>query len=115
MHGLRASLVLGLIALVLAGSPTLRGADPTAGELAQALQQHYDAIKDFSTDFSHAYQGGVLKKQIMERGHLLVKKPGKMRWEYKTPDEKLFVSDGTKMYAYVPQDKQVTVSSIPKT
>ena len=76
--------------------------DSSARDLAQALQQKYDGIKDFSADFVHSYQGGVLRKQITERGHLLVKKPGKMRWEYTSPEEKLFVSDGVKMYSYHP-------------
>jgi outer membrane lipoprotein carrier protein len=44
---------------------------------------------------------------------VLVKKPGKMRWEYKSPDRKLFVSDGVKAYYYLPRDKQVVVSTIP--
>ena len=61
----------------------------------------------------HAYEGGVLRKQITERGKLQVKKPGKMRWEYTVPEEKLFVSDGVKMYSYIKQDKQVIVSDIP--
>jgi outer membrane lipoprotein carrier protein len=90
-----------------------RAAEPTAAELAVALQHKYDSIKDFSADFVHAYEGGVLHKQITERGTLLVKKPGKMRWEYTAPERKLFVSDGMKMYSYIPQDKQVIVSSIP--
>ena len=42
-----------------------------------------------------------------------VKKPGRMRWEYKVPEEKLFVSDGHKIYSYVPADKQVIVSNVP--
>src|SRR5205809_3204690 len=81
--------------------------------LAAQLQRKYASIKDFSADFVHAYQGGVLKKQITERGHVLVKKPGKMRWEYVAPEEKVFVSDGVKMYSYLPQDKQVIVTSVP--
>jgi len=44
---------------------------------------------------------------------LLVKKPGKMRWEYNAPEKKLFVSDGVKIYSYVPEDKQVIVSDVP--
>jgi len=86
----------------------------TASELAAALQHKYDTVKDFSADFVHAYEGGVLHKQVTERGKLVIKKPGKMRWEYSTPEEKLFVSDGVKMYSYIPQDKQVIVSTIPK-
>jgi outer membrane lipoprotein carrier protein len=37
-----------------------------------------------------------------------------MRWEYKTPEPKLFVSDGTTLYSYLPQDKQVMVSTVPQ-
>src|ERR1051325_8869833 len=89
-------------AITTAAATTVRAADATASEVAQALQKKYDGIKDFSADFTHVYEGGVLKKQVTERGHLLVKKPGKMRWDYTTPDAKTFVSDGLKMYSYVP-------------
>jgi len=90
-----------------------RAADQTAPELASALQRKYDGIKDFSADFTHTYEGGVLRKQITERGHLLVKKPGRMRWDYSVPEPKQFVSDGVKMYSYIPQDKQVIVATVP--
>ena len=100
--------------MVVVLCPTGRAADLTAPELALALQRKYEGIKDFSADFVHTYQGGVLRKQITEGGRLLVKKPGKMRWEYTRPEEKLFVSDGVKMYSYIPQDRQVIVSSVPR-
>jgi len=99
------------LAVLLLAAP--RAADLTAPELAAALQRKIDGIRDFSTDFAHAYEGGVLKKQITERGHLLVKKPGKMRWDYMDPEKKEFVSDGLKMYSYIPADKQVIVTSVP--
>lgn len=87
---------------------------PTADGVARDLQQKYDRIKDFSADFVHTYRGGVLKQQATERGRLLVKKPGKMRWEYTAPEKKTFVSDGRKIYSYIPQDKQVVVSTMPQ-
>jgi outer membrane lipoprotein carrier protein len=103
-----------LLTLALAATTlTLHAADPTAPELAQALQRRYDAVKDFSADFVHAYEGGVLRKQVTERGHLVVKKPGRMRWDYTSPEPKMFVSDGVKLYSYVPADKQVVVSAVP--
>jgi outer membrane lipoprotein carrier protein len=105
--------VAALIALSLVVAAP-RAADTTAPELAAALQKKIDGIKDFTTDFTHMYEGGVLRKQITERGRLLVKKPGKMRWDYTTPEQKQFVSDGVKMYSYIPQDKQVIVSSVPR-
>jgi outer membrane lipoprotein carrier protein len=104
----RTTVLLLTIAVVGAAA-----APPTASELAATLQRKYDGVKDFSADFVHAYEGGVLRKQITERGKLQVKKPGKMRWEYTAPEEKLFVSDGVKMYSYIKQDKQVIVSDVP--
>lgn len=104
-----------LLALVAAASVTAApaSADQTAVDLAAALQKKIDTIRDFTTDFTHTYEGGVLRKKITERGRLLVKKPGKMRWDYASPEPKQFVSDGVKMYSYLPQDKQVTVASVP--
>jgi outer membrane lipoprotein carrier protein len=106
--------VLLLAVLAVAGSAIpIDGAESTAVELAQSLQRKYDGIRDFSTDFVHTYRGGVLRKQLTEKGRLLIKKPGKMRWMYSAPEEKLFVSDGVKIYSYIPQDKQVIVTSVP--
>lgn len=107
-----ASVLAAYIAVVSGGGA--RGAGTNAAELAAALQRKYDTIKDFSADFVHTYQGGVLRKQVTERGHVLIKKPGKMRWDYTAPEEKRFVSDGVKIYSYLPQDKQVIVSSVPR-
>lgn len=95
----------------IAGSP--QAAEPSASEFARAVQRKYDALSAFSTDFVHTYQGGVLRTQLTERGRLLVKKPGRMRWEYTSPERKLFVSDGVKIYFYIPDDKRVIVSSVP--
>jgi outer membrane lipoprotein carrier protein len=105
-----------LIALLWLGTATAQApvGDTTAEALAQSLQRKYDGIRDFTADFVHTYRGGVLRKEVAERGRLFVKRPGKMRWEYVSPEEKLFVTDGVKMYSYLPQDKQVMVQSIPQ-
>src|ERR1700676_5421074 len=112
----RRALAAGLAVYFAAafGTTSRAAGGASASELAQALQRRYNGVKDFSADFVHAYQGGVLKKQISERGRVLIKKPGKMRWEYTAPEQKVFVSDGTKMYSYVPADKQVLVSTVAK-
>jgi outer membrane lipoprotein carrier protein len=102
-----------MLPLILAAAVAISAPDTDAAQLAQALQKKYDGIKDFSADFVHIYQGGVLRKQLTERGRLLIKKPGKMRWDYTAPEQKLFVSDGVKMYSYLPQDKQVVIASVP--
>jgi outer membrane lipoprotein carrier protein len=110
--------VLALITLLGVGAAgasqqTTRPADPVATELAESLQRKYATVRDFSADFVQTYQGGVLKRQLTDRGQMLIKKPGMMRWEYKSPDQKLFVSDGVKIYMYIPADRQVIVDSVP--
>lgn len=88
-------------------------AKPSAADTARALQQKYDRVTDFTADFTHVYEGGVLKKKASEGGTVQIKKPGKMRWDYTTPEKKEFVSDGHKIYSYIPADKQVIVSTMP--
>jgi outer membrane lipoprotein carrier protein len=90
------------------------GQQQSAQQVAGALQAKYDQIRDFSADFTQQYESGVLKRKITERGKVQVKKPGKMRWDYTAPEKKLFVSDGSQIYLWVPADNQVTTSAVPK-
>ena len=111
---MRLAIVLLAAALVSPVAAQTQRADPQSAEaVARALQENYDRVRDFTADFVHRYQGVVLRQTAVERGQLLVKKPGKMRWDYNAPERKLFVSDGRKLYSYLPQDKQVIVSDVP--
>jgi outer membrane lipoprotein carrier protein len=102
----------GLLSLLL--TATAGSAQQSATDLAQALQKKYDSIRDFSADFVQTSSSGVLKRKMTERGTVVIKKPGKMRWEYKKPpEEKLAVSNGVRTYLYVPIDKQVHVTAMP--
>jgi outer membrane lipoprotein carrier protein len=85
--------------------------DPEA--LAGALQARYQNVRDFTADFVQSYRGGVLRTETRERGTVAVKKPGRMRWVYTSPERKEFISDGQKMYSYIPEDRQVLVSDVP--
>jgi chaperone LolA len=101
-----------MVALAAAGAPS--ASQPDASDFARTLQKKYDTVRDFSADFVHTYEGGVLKQKATERGTVLIKKPAKMRWTYTHPEEKLFVSDGAKLYSYIKADRQVTVSALPR-
>lgn len=106
------ALICATAIVVLVGQGEAR--QQTAQEVAAALQTRYDTVRDFSADFTQQWESGVLKRKITERGKLQVKKPGKMRWDYVDPEKKLFVSDGSKIYLWVPADNQVTRSAVPK-
>lgn len=101
------------IGLIFALTISVSAQSPSADAVARDLQKKYDRVNDFSADFVHSYRGGVLKQQTTERGRMMVKKPGKMRWDYTAPEKKTFVSDGHKMYSYLPKDRQVIVGTVP--
>jgi outer membrane lipoprotein carrier protein len=82
-------------------------------DLARRVQARYDTVGDFEGQFTQTYEGGVLRTKTTEKGTVVIKRPGKMRWVYTAPERKEFVSDGTKVYAYFPLDKQVMVSPAP--
>jgi outer membrane lipoprotein carrier protein len=101
-----------LVLATLSGQAAL--AQPAGDALARAVQAHYQQVRDFTADFEQAYVGGALKRRSVERGTMAIRKPGRMRWDYEAPEKKLFISDGTRMYFYVPADKQVRVSAMPE-
>jgi outer membrane lipoprotein carrier protein len=103
-----------LLSIVLAAvSVAARQVAPSAADIGAALQTKYAAVADFSASFVHKYRGGVLKKEALERGTVLIKKPGRMRWTYDSPERKVFVADGRRIYSYIPEDRQVIVSEAP--
>jgi len=104
---------LTLLACILLPALPAAQARPAPDALARSLQQRYQGIRDFAADFVHTYRGGVLRTQTTERGNVKIKKPGRMHWVYTAPEKKEFVSDGLKVYSYLPQDKQVMVASMP--
>jgi outer membrane lipoprotein carrier protein len=86
---------------------------PPPAELAAAVQARYETVKDFSATFTQTYEGGVLRRKAREQGTVSVKKPGRMRWDYTSPEKKLFVSDGKTMFMYFPADRQVMRNPVP--
>ena len=106
--------LLAFAVLPTVETATAPQATPSAQEVATSLQQKYDAIRDFSTDFVHTHEGGALGRKREERGTLRVKKPGKMRWDYKAPNEKVFVSDGSRLIQYFPDENRAVVSAVPE-
>jgi outer membrane lipoprotein carrier protein len=72
--------------------------------LAAAVDAHYNHLRSLQAEFTEVYRGSGMDRT--ESGTLWLKKPGKMRWEYRSPKEKLFVSNGKDAWFYVPDDRQ---------
>ena len=97
---LRLAILLCLMALV----PRSGGATADVKTLAAAVDGHYNHLRSLEAEFTEVYRGAGMERT--ETGTLWLKKPGKMRWEYRSPKEKLFVSDGKDAWFYVPEDRQ---------
>ncbi|HKX29604.1 MAG TPA: outer membrane lipoprotein chaperone LolA [Blastocatellia bacterium] len=83
-------------------------------DLIKALQAKYLKVTTLSADFTQIYTSSNERPRT-ERGHLLLKKPGRMRWDYNTPEKKLFISNGRMIYEYVPSEKYVTRTPVKES
>ena len=99
-----------LAVVVMAVSVTAWAAD--VHTIAQAVDQRYNHLHTLEAQFTEIYRGGGMDRT--ETGVLWLKKPGKMRWEYRSPREKVFLSDGKDAWFYLPGDRQARKSPAKK-
>jgi outer membrane lipoprotein carrier protein len=88
------------------------GAITDVKTLAAAVDEHYNHLRSLEAEFTEVYRGAGMERT--EAGTLWLKKPGKMRWEYRSPREKLFVSNGRDAWFYVPEDRQARKTAARK-
>jgi outer membrane lipoprotein carrier protein len=80
--------------------------------LARAVDAHYNHLRSLQSDFTEIYRGDGPER--VESGTLWLKKPRKMRWEYRSPNEKLFISDGQAVWFYLPAERQLRKTALRK-
>ena len=101
---LRLFSVLRLMGVILLGS-CLMPAD-SADQLIQRVEKRYNSARTLSVNFVESYSVQGHARQP-ESGTLTLRKQGKMRWDYKQPVGKLFISDGKDVYLYTARDNRV--------
>jgi len=74
--------------------------------VVERVQKKYDGAADFRASFNQTLTNATFKRRSSSTGEVLLKKPGRMRWNYKTPETKTYVSDGDVLWLYEPEDKQ---------
>jgi outer membrane lipoprotein carrier protein len=85
---------------------------PSIDQVSDDLDRHYNDLRSLQAGFTETYRGAGITRA--ESGTLWLRRPGKMRWEYTMPREKLFVSDGKTAYFYVPGERQARKAPIEK-
>jgi len=100
--------------LLISALPLRLAAAPAADvkTMVAAVDTHYNHLHSLEAQFTEQYRGSGMDRT--ESGTLWLKKPGKMRWEYRSPREKLFVSDGKDAWFFVPGDRQARKTAAKK-
>ena len=106
--------------LALLGVALARPQSVVGGPLNISLEQYvhafessYHEVNTLRADFTQTYTSGGRTR--VESGTVSLAKGGRMRWDYREPEAKLFVSDGKELSLYVPAEKQVSRSAVKAT
>ena len=93
------------------GRGTAGETDPEAARLVERIEQWSRAHPHFEARFEQRFQPRIFGRERVESGRLTIRRPGRMRFDYETPEPKVFVSDGTNTWFHVPADRQVVVGA----
>jgi outer membrane lipoprotein carrier protein len=103
------SLVFAIVAMV----PQIRFV-ADAKTAARALESRYAHAKTLRASFFELYSDGKGAVQS-ESGTVYFSRPGRMRWDYQSPEEKLFLVDGTNVWFYVPADRTASRAKLKES
>jgi outer membrane lipoprotein carrier protein len=106
--------LVALLALILIQNISVRADQIDLNALIDGLQAKYSRMKGLAADFAQFYRAtdGRTKR---ESGSLLLKRPGKARWDYSSPERKVFVSDGKNIFFYVFGERYATRSTVKQS
>jgi outer membrane lipoprotein carrier protein len=75
-------------------------------DVVEHVQKRYDAAKDFRARFNQTLTNAAFARKTSSSGEVLLKKPGRMRWNYAHPEPKMYLADGNTLWLFEPEDKQ---------
>jgi len=105
---------LAFVVILAAGTGTLgeESKPLSVREVARKVDRNYNNLQSLQADFEESYRGAGISRT--ESGVLWLKRPGKMRWEYRIPREKLFLTNGKEAFFYVPGEQQARKAKLEK-
>lgn len=79
----------------------------------QEIQSVFQSVKTIETGFEQTVRSTRFGEKESS-GKLLIQRPGKMIWNYKSPKGKVFATNGNIITLYDPEEKQALVTPQPK-
>jgi outer membrane lipoprotein-sorting protein len=73
--------------------------------LAEKVETQYNKTNSWQADFEQTTYVEILKQKLKKKGSIAVKKPNKLRINYTSAPNKIYVSDGKKLWIYKEQEK----------
>ncbi len=98
---------MSFLALLLVAITAPQNFAADAKSVVRALESRYQHAHTLKASFFERYSDGKGAVQS-ESGTVYFSRPGRMRWDYESPEEKLFLVDGTNVWFYVPADRTVS-------
>ena len=95
---------MSFLALLIVAIAAPHGSVADAKSAVRALESRYEHARTLKATFFERYSDGNGAAQS-ESGTVYFSRPGRMRWDYESPEEKLFLVDGTNVWFYVPADR----------
>ncbi len=87
-------------------------AGPDVDEVVAKVQAICANTQDLSAQFRQTVTNRSLGVIRQGGGSFMLKRPGKVRWEYEKPEPRLFVTDGKTLWDYSPVDKQARAQAL---
>jgi outer membrane lipoprotein carrier protein len=112
LRGFVQTVTVLIVLIVITAAIPVRVQAEDVKALARAVDDHYNHLRSLQADFTEIYRGDGAER--VESGTLWLKKPRKMRWEYRSPKEKLFISDGEVVWFYLPAERQLRKTTLRK-
>jgi outer membrane lipoprotein carrier protein len=86
-----------------------------SGDGADSLRRFLDDATTLRAEFRQSLYGPESAEPQVSEGVLMIKRPGRFRWEYTEPEGQLVVCDGDRVWMYDQDLAQVTVRPIDDT
>ena len=87
-----------------------------AHSVLRALEARYHHAQTLKAAFYERYtDSSTAGEGSAESGTVYFSQPGRMRWEYESPEQKLFIVDGTNVWFYVPADRTVSRAKVKES
>lgn len=102
--GLKITVFLAIMAVV--GIPNAHSEEDLDSVIDQ-IQSVYENTTSFDAKFTQLAEVKSLGRKQKAEGMAYIKKPGKMRWNYLSPEKQFIISNGSKIWFYFPEDNQL--------